>query len=88
MLHKISDFCNKIDTIKKMSDDLRVLKYQTPKSKERDIRVQNLIDTIQADCHLVSQDKSDYDNDKNEEGEYGDYSGITSYAMHIQNNKE
>jgi hypothetical protein len=43
-----------------MSDDLRVLKYQTPKSKERDIRVQNLIDTIQADCHLVSQDKSDY----------------------------
>ena len=54
MLHKISDFCNKIDSIKKMSDDLRVLKYQTPKSKERDIRVQNLIDTIQADCHLVS----------------------------------
>ena len=24
------------------------------------LRVQNLIDTIQADCHLVSQDKSDY----------------------------
>jgi len=60
MLHKISDFCNKIDTIKKMSDDLRVLKYETPKSNERDLRVQNLIDTIQADCHLVSQDKSDY----------------------------
>ena len=88
MLHKISDFCNKIDSIKKMSDDLRVLKYETPKSDERDLRVQNLIDTIQADCHLVSQDKSDYDNDKNEEGEYGDYSGITSYALHIQNNKE
>ena len=88
MLHKISQFCDKVDTIKKMSDELRVLKYQTPKSKDRDFRIKNLIETIQADCHLVSQDKSDYDNNKNEEGEYGDYSGITSYAMHIQNNKE
>ena len=60
MLHKISDFCNKIDTIKKMSDDLRVLKYENPKSNERDLKVQNLIDTIQADCLLVSHDKSDY----------------------------
>ena len=88
MLHKISQFCDKVDTIKKMSDELRVLKYQTPKSKDRNFKIQNLIETIQADCHLVSQDKSDYDNNKNEEGEYGDYSGITSYAMHIQNNKE
>ena len=39
MLHKISDFCNKIDTIKKMSDDLRVLKYENPKSNERDLKV-------------------------------------------------
>ena len=60
MLHKISDFCNKIDTIKKMSDDLRVLKYENPKSNERDLKVQNLIDTIHADCLLVSHDKSDY----------------------------
>ena len=86
MLHKISQFCDKVDTIKKMSDELRVLKYQTPKSKDRDFRIQNLIDTIQADCHLVSQDKSKYDN--NETGEYGDYSGITSYTMHINTNKE
>ena len=60
MLHKISDFCDKIDTIKKMSDDLRSLKYNTPKSTDRDLKVQNLIDTIQADCLLVSADKSDY----------------------------
>ena len=60
MLHKISGFCNKIDTIKKMSDDLRSLKYNVPKSTDRDLRVQNLIDTIQADCLLVSADKSDY----------------------------
>ena len=60
MLHKISDFCNKIDTIKNMSDELRVTKYGYPKSKERDLKIQNLIDTIQADCLLVSHDKSDY----------------------------
>ena len=35
MLHKISAFCDKIDSIKKMSDDLRVLKYNT-QSNERD----------------------------------------------------
>ena len=70
MLHKISDFCNKIDTIKKMSDDLRVLKYETPKSNERDLRVQNLIETIQADCLLVANDKGDY-----AKGNY-DYSGV------------
>ena len=88
MLHKISQFCDKLDSIKKMSDDLRVLKYQTPKSSDRDLRVQNLIDTIQADCLLIANDKSDYGKEKDKEGEYGDYSGITSYAMHIQNNKE
>jgi len=60
MNHKISEFCDKVDSLKKMADDLRVLKYKTPKSNDRDLRVQNLIDTIQADCHLVSQDKSDY----------------------------
>ena len=70
MLHKISAFCNKIDSIKKMSDDLRVLKYGTPKSKERDFKIQNLIETIQADCLLVANDKGDY-----EKGNY-DYSGV------------
>ena len=88
MLHKISQFCDKLDSIKKMSDDLRVLKYQTPKSSDRDLRVQNLIDTIQADCLLIANDKSDYGKEKDKEGEYGDYSGITSYAMHINTNKE
>ena len=53
MLHKISKFCDKINSINKMAEDLRVLKYQTPKSKERDFKIQNLIETIQADCLLV-----------------------------------
>tara|TARA_R100000005_G_C4931165_1_gene160097 strand:- start:419 stop:670 length:252 start_codon:yes stop_codon:yes gene_type:complete len=70
MLHKINQFCDKIDTVKKMADDLRVLKYQTPKSQERDFRIQNLIETIQADCLLLANDKGDY-----AKGNY-DYSGI------------
>ena len=70
MLHKISQFCDKIDTVKKMADDLRVLKYQTPKSNERDFKIQNLIETIQADCLLLANDKGDY-----AKGNY-DYSGI------------
>ena len=64
MLHKISDLCNKIDSIKKMSDDLRTTKYSFHKSTDRDFRIQNLIDNIQADCLLVSNDKSDYGKEK------------------------
>ena len=85
MLHKISDFCNKIDSIKKMSDDLRRLKYDTPKSANRDNTINNLIDTIQADCLLLAKDQSDYEDI--EEGEYGDYSGIVNYPMHNANKK-
>ena len=53
-----------------MAEDLRVLKYNTPKSKERDLKVQNLIETIQADCLLVAKDKGDY-----AKGNF-DYSGV------------
>ena len=87
MLHKISQFCDKINTINKMAEDLRVLKYQTPKSKDRDFRIQNLIDTIQADCHLVANDKSDYGKENDKDGDYGDYSGIDHNGM-LNNKKE
>ena len=70
MLHKISAFCDKINSINKMAEDLRVLKYQTPKSQERDFKIQNLIDTIQADCLVVANDKGDY-----AKGNY-DYSSV------------
>ncbi len=70
MLHKISAFCDKVNSINKMAEDLRVLKYNTPKSKERDLKIQNLIDTIQADCLLVANDKGDYEKDN------FDYSGV------------
>ena len=87
MLHKISEFCSKIDTIKKCSDDLRRLKYETPKSKDRDLQIQKLIDTIQADCLLVASDKSDYGKEKNNDGDYGDYSGVNHDGM-LDNKKE
>ena len=70
MNHKISQFCDKVDSLKKIADDLSVLKYGTPKSKERDMKVQNLIDTIQADCLLLANDKGDYVKDN------FDYSGV------------
>jgi hypothetical protein len=60
MLHKISEFCDKVDAIKKDVDKLRDLKYNQPKTKERDLLIQHLIDQIQADCYIISQDKSDY----------------------------
>ena len=36
MLHKISDFCLKVDGLKKTSDKLYNLKYNNPKTPERD----------------------------------------------------
>ena len=47
MLHKVSELCEKIESLKKLSDMLYKLKYQSPKSKERDIQVDNLITDIQ-----------------------------------------
>jgi hypothetical protein len=61
MLHKISDFCDKIDGLKRDADKLRHLKYNTPKDKERDNLIQMLIEQIQADCYVVSRDTQDYD---------------------------
>ena len=87
MLHKISQFCDKINTINKMAEDLRVLKYKTPKSHERDLKIQNLIETIQADCLLIANDKSDYGKETDKVGSYGDYSGLDHNGM-LNNKKE
>ena len=53
MLHKISQFCDKINSINKMAEDLRVLKYQTLNQMNEIFKIQNLIETIQADCLLL-----------------------------------
>lgn len=58
MLHKISEMCDKIDSIKKDADRLRELKYGANKASNAEI--DNLIAQIQSDCYLVSQDKSPY----------------------------
>ena len=68
MLHKISAFCDKIDTIKVMADRLRDMKYGPVKSSNEEIN--HLIETIQHQCFMVSQDKGEY-----EQPNY-DYSGV------------
>ena len=68
MIHKISEFCDKIDSIKNMSDRLRVMKYGPVKAPKQE--VDHLIQTIQADCLLVANDKGNY-----EKTNY-DYSGF------------
>ena len=59
MYHKISDFCDKIDSIKKDADRLRKMKYGAV--KEQDAVINNLIEQIQADCYVISQDKGKYE---------------------------
>lgn len=58
MLHKISQMCDKIDSIKKDADRLRQLKYGVTKASNSEI--DNLISQIQSDCYLISQDRSPY----------------------------
>ena len=61
MIHKISDFCLKIDGVKKTSDRLYNLKYNNPKTPERDIEIDNMISDIQATCKLIASDTKPYD---------------------------
>ncbi len=58
MLHKISELCDKIDTLKKSADYLRELKYG-PVKAPREV-IDESIEKIQADCLLIANDKSDY----------------------------
>jgi len=80
MNHKISEFCDKIDSIKKMSDRLREMKYGPVKANDSEIN--HTIETIQHQCFMVSQDKGEY-----EKHSYGDYSGIDHDSVFI-NEKE
>jgi len=58
MLHKISQLCDKIDSLKNTADHLRLLKYGENKAP-REV-IDNTIATIQAECLLIANDKSDY----------------------------
>jgi hypothetical protein len=59
MYHKISEFCDKIDGIKKDADRLREMKYGA--NKANTVEIDNLIQQIQSDCLVVSQDKGKYE---------------------------
>ena len=65
MLHKISELCNKIDSLKKSADHLRFLKYGENNAPRAVI--DDSIATIQAECLLIANDKSDYNEPHNQE---------------------
>ena len=65
MLHKISELCDKIDSLKKMSDTLRERKYGTVKAPTEVI--DESIASIQAECLLIANDKSEYNEPHNQE---------------------
>ena len=72
MTHSIKQFCDKIDSIKLMADNLR----KTPPS---DKNIQNKIEVIQSDCLLVAKGKVDrefFTNIKDYEENNYDYSGV------------
>tara|TARA_Y100000994_G_scaffold191377_1_gene160588 strand:+ start:1142 stop:1393 length:252 start_codon:yes stop_codon:yes gene_type:complete len=71
-MHSIKQFCDKIDSIKLMADNLR----KTPPS---DKNIQNKIEVIQSDCLLVAKGKVDkefFTNIKDYEENNYDYSGV------------
>ena len=71
-MHSIKQFCDKIDSIKSMADDLR----KTPPS---DGTYKNQIENIQADCLLLAKSKVDkefFTNIKDYEEHNYDYSGV------------
>ena len=58
MIHRISELCDKIDSIKAMSDRLRESKYGTVQAPTEIIN--ESIESIQAECLLIANDKSKY----------------------------
>ena len=58
MIHKISQLCDKIDSIQSMANRLRELKYGPNKAPR--VVIDDKIASIQAECLLIANDKSDY----------------------------
>jgi|TARA_B100000900_G_scaffold237756_1_gene201887 hypothetical protein len=60
MLHKISDMCNKVDVIHRKSEELRKLKYDTPKDARDNTQIDFLIQDIQTLCREIAYDRGEY----------------------------
>ena len=60
MLHKISDMCNKVDVIYRKSEELRKLKYDTPKDAQDNTQIDFLIQDIQTLCREIAYDRGEY----------------------------
>ena len=83
-MRSIKQFCDKIDSIKSMADDLR----KTPPS---DKNIQNKIEVIQSDCLLVAKGKVDrefFTNINDYEKHNFDYNGIDHVDSLLVNEKE
>jgi len=83
-MHSIKQFCDKIDSIKVMADDLR----KTPPS---DPNIKNKIEVIQSDCLLVAKGKVDkefFTNINDYEKHNFDYNGIDHVDSLLVNEKE
>ena len=61
MLHKISEVCDLINVIHKKSEQCRKLKYDNPKTPERDQEIDILIADIQSMCRQVAEDRQPYE---------------------------
>ena len=83
-MHSIKQFCDKIDSIKSMADNLR----KTPPS---DPNIKNKIEVIQSDCLLVAKGKVDkefFTNINDYEEHNFDYNGIDHVDSLLVNEKE
>ena len=83
-MHSIKQFCDKIDSIKSMADDLR----KTPPS---DPNIKNKIEVIQSDFLLVGKGKVDkefFTNINDYEKHNFDYNGIDHVDSLLVNEKE
>jgi len=60
MLHKISDMCDKVDVIFRKSEELRKLKYDTPKAARDEHQINFLVQDIQTLCREIANDRGEY----------------------------
>ena len=83
-MHSIKQFCDKIDSIKSMADNLR-------KTPPPDPNIKNKIEVIQSDCLLVAKGKVDkefFTNINDYEKHNFDYNGIDHVDSLLVNEKE